>query len=326
MDVGKSRYPIRRARLTSGDHGNVYDAEKVDAFLKEVRVRRVRTKPPTYRCSQCMNEWQISESASGRPVGWWICPKGCNIAGRADAVKRNRRAKAGRPKGVGLVRPKGGGRGSKAWKKTEKQKKQKLITGHQARRALYLDFEGRTDEDPVLMGVLFDDDPGGDGSWVVIQAVFDEACSRADTESDTWCETVPLEAALAWLVAFSDAEERRIVSWSRHDHDVIKRVTGGSAFRYRNAIPTSKRWRHRSRKVGKIADDGTANNTLEHYEKLIAYERPPERFGVGESIQYIRDRQSVTPGVRERWNTILSHNLHDLLAMREVVFTSLRLE
>jgi hypothetical protein len=43
------------------------------------------------------------------------------------------------------------------------------------------------------------------------------------------------------------------------------------------------------------------------------------------SIRYIREVKSVSSVAIKRWETILLHNEHDLLAMRDVVFTVLGL-
>lgn len=208
---------------------------------------------------------------------------------------------------------------------SKKRKKQKRIKPKQARRALYFDFEGRKEEDPVLLGVLFDEDPDGTSSWVLKQFVVDEACLRVDQAIGGRCDAVSMGEALEWLIDFSDAEGRPMISWSIHDRLVGKRLTANRAFQYRNTIPTAKRWRRDQREAGSIIDDGTAKNSLSHYESLIGYERPPEPFSVGTSIGYIRTVKSVTPGAIKRWETILTHNEHDLLAMREVMFTVLGL-
>jgi hypothetical protein len=200
---------------------------------------------------------------------------------------------------------------------------QKRITDKQARRALYFDFEGRKDEDPVLLGVLFDEDPDGSGSWVLRQFVVDDACIRVNESVGSRCEAVSMDSALEWLIGFSDAEERHLISWSIHDKNVAKRLTRNRSFRHRNTIPTVKRWRRKQREAGTIDDDGTAKNKLRLYESFIEYDRPPEPYDVGDSIAYIRGLKSVSPGAIARWETILTHNEHDLLAMREVVFTVL---
>ncbi|MCL1599272.1 MAG: hypothetical protein M3094_08820 [Actinomycetia bacterium] len=203
--------------------------------------------------------------------------------------------------------------------------RQRRIKPDQARRALYFDFEGRKAGDPVLLGVLFDANLDGPDSWVLKQFVFDEACSRVDEAVGSGCDAATMEEALDWLLTLSDTERRHLVSWSLYDQGVAKRLSRNRSFRYRNALATVRGWRYRERIAGRIDDDGTADNSLRHYESLIGYDRPPELHDVGDSIGYIHDRESVTAGAMERWKTILTHNEHDLLAMRDVMFTVLDL-
>jgi hypothetical protein len=133
-----------------------------------------------------------------------------------------------------------------------------------------------------------------------------------------------ISAALDEVLNRSDDERRHIVSWSVHDRDLIKELSAQRSFRYRNAIPIAKRWRRRLLQAGVIADDGGPNE-LRWYERLIGYKRPEERFEVGASIAYIRTRTGASPGAVERWMTVVEHNRHDLLAMREVAFRALGL-
>jgi hypothetical protein len=86
-----------------------------------------------------------------------------------------------------------------------------------------------------------------------------------------------MDTALEWLIDFSDAEERHLISWSTHNLIEAKRLTRKRSFRYRNTIPTVKRWRRKQREAGTIDDDGTARFKLRLYESFIGYDRPPEQ-------------------------------------------------
>ena len=101
--------------------------------------------------------------------------------------------------------------------------RQKLIKPDQARRAVYFDFEGRKEEDPVLLGVLFDEDPDGASSWVTKQFVTDEACLRVNQAVGGWYDTVSMREGLKWLREFSDTEKRHLISWSIYDREIAKR-------------------------------------------------------------------------------------------------------
>jgi hypothetical protein len=203
----------------------------------------------------------------------------------------------------------------------------KLIKRRQARRALYVDFEG-TDTPgslPVLLGVLFD--VGADDSeprWQVRRFVFDARCAAADAAAAGGCEVADYATALGWLLDLSDAEKRHVVTWSRHDRDVIDSITDGRDFRWRNAIPTAKRWRKQQRAQGVIRDDGGPND-LRRYERWVEYHRPLELLPVGTAIRRLQQVQRVTPGTIRNWRGVLDHNEHDLQAMRRVVWMAVNL-
>ena len=198
--------------------------------------------------------------------------------------------------------------------------KQKKLRKSQAARAIFIDFEGRgiEGEPPVLLGVLTEEG--------IRQYVFDADCAEVNESVADHCEALPIREALNDLIDLSNAERRHLVSWSTHDCNVLKELTGQRAFRWRNAIPVARRWRERQEAAGLIAPEPDSDNSLRRYESLIEYERPDERYTVGRSIKYIRQRNGVTDGVVNRWETILEHNRHDLLAMRAVVRQALGIE
>lgn len=155
----------------------------------------------------------------------------------------------------------------------------RLVSHNEARRGIYLDFEGRIDAAP------------GDR------------------------RRRPLVEAVNAVLSLSDDERRPIITWSEHDLRILKTVSGDRPFRHRNAIRTAKRWR----KAQRASEDRAAPNSLAHFEALIGYERPVEQYGVGDSLAYIVERQSASDGAIARWQVILEHNRHDLLAMRDVM-------
>ena len=200
----------------------------------------------------------------------------------------------------------------------------------EAQAGIYVDFEGRTTGDPVLLGILFNENRDGTGPWVVEQFVMDPEMQGVDAEAGATCVALSIEEAVSSVIDWSDTEQRHLISWSQHDWEILRRISGERAFRYRNAIRTAKGWRYREETAGTITDsprnDEAKRNALCRYETFIGYERPNEPYDVGDSIRYIRELKSVTPGAIRRWETILTHNRHDLLAMRDVTFTVLGLD
>lgn len=200
----------------------------------------------------------------------------------------------------------------------------------EALAGIYVDFEGRKNGDPVLLGILWNAERNGTGPWSIEQVVMDPEMQEVDEATGATCTALSIEAAISSVLDRSDAERRHLISWSEHDRNILKRISGDRAFRYRNAIRTARGWRYREETAGTITDspqnDDAQRNALRRYETFIGYDRPAERYDVGDSIRYIRELKSVTPGAVDRWNTILIHNRHDLLAMRDITFTVLGLD
>ncbi len=204
------------------------------------------------------------------------------------------------------------------------------IRPSQAKAGIYVDFEGRKDGDPVLLGILFNASRDGTGPWVIEQFVMDPEMQEVDEVAGATCTALSIDSAISSVIDRSDAEQRHLISWSQHDWEIMRRISGERAFRYRNAIQTAKGWRRREETAGNITDspqsDDAHRNALRRYEAFIGYERPAEPYDVGDSIRYIREVKSITPGAVRRWEAILTHNRHDLLAMRDVTFTVLGLD
>ena len=198
--------------------------------------------------------------------------------------------------------------------------KQKRLRKSQAAKAIFIDFEGRgiEGEPPVLLGVLTEEG--------IRQYVFDADCAEVDAATVGDCEALPIREALDNLIDDSNGQGAHLVSWSTHDCSILKELTGDRGFRWRNAIPVAKRWRKKQEAAGLIVPEPDSDNSLSHYERLIGYQRPDEQYAVGRSIKYIRQRNGVTDGVVNRWQTLLEHNKHDLLAMRFVVHHALSMD
>ena len=119
---------------------------------------------------------------------------------------------------------------------TDQSKSFKQLSAAEALRALYIDFEGRKDEAPVLLGVH----RRGRGSRPYVQQ---------DVVDETFAGLVPrylpLRDCVENVVRRAEHGDRRIVSWSQHDLDVVRTLrrtrTRSSSFASRLAMPTHVR-------------------------------------------------------------------------------------
>jgi hypothetical protein len=194
----------------------------------------------------------------------------------------------------------------------------KRLSALEARRALYIDFEGEMDKPPVLLGVLRRPGRGAEPNvhQVVVDSVFGPAGPGARVLRD----------AVQVVVARAERGDRRIVSWSEHDLDVVRglrdddpEMVARFERRYVNALGVARRW-------AKVLhpDDKPADGKLTAYLALIDYKVPPGAGPgrVGKTIRALRPTlqggRSLTPRQRQRWAELLEHNRHDCAGMRAV--------
>lgn len=200
----------------------------------------------------------------------------------------------------------------------------KRLTEAEARRALYIDFEGEKDKPPVLLGVLR---RGGKGPEpFVLQIVLDPEFASAGPDAKTLREAVEV------VVQRAEHADRRIVSWSEHDLEVVRTLRDSAPYlvarferRYANALGVGKRWANKLH-----PEDKPAIGELGAYMALIDYKVPPGGGPghVGVTIRAIRPAlrsgRPLTPRQKMRWDRLLKHNRHDCAGMRKVCLRATR--
>jgi hypothetical protein len=197
------------------------------------------------------------------------------------------------------------------------------LTAAEALRALYIDFEGRKDDPPVLLGVH----RRGRGARPSVQQ---------DVVAEAFAGLVPrylpLRLAVENLVRRAEHGDRRIVSWSEHDlrvirtlRDEIPGIVARFEARYANARAFAEYWRNRL--YGGIKPE---EGTLANYLELIGYPVPDdaEPGHVGDTIKDLTARldkgQALTLGQRARWDRLIEHNRFDCAGMRAVCLRASR--
>ena len=200
----------------------------------------------------------------------------------------------------------------------------KLLSAVEARRALYIDFEGEKDKLPVLLGVLRR--PGRGAEPYVHQDVVDREFEPAGPDARE------LRDAVEVVVMRVERGDRRIVSWSEHDLEVVRRLRDEDPElvarferRYVNALALARRWAYKLH-----PEDKPADGKLSGYLALIDYEVPtggaPGRVGL--TIRALRPTlrggRPLTPRQRRRWAELLEHNRHDCAGMRAVCLRAAR--
>lgn len=204
-----------------------------------------------------------------------------------------------------------------------KASRKNRLTPQEARQALYIDFEGRKDAAPVLLGCAHR--PGkGVKPWVW-QAVTDplfEPLTRIDDD----IELLPLLGAVERILQRAEAKDRLIVAWSEHELDVVKEYCpqhlARFEARYVNARTFAVYWRNACHR-----GDKPTTRDLPTYLALIGYDLPvgagPGR--AGETIRRCDDALARGKGLAgltddqlHRWQQLRDHNLHDCHGMKKV--------
>jgi hypothetical protein len=182
-----------------------------------------------------------------------------------------------------------------------------------ARGALYIDFEGRKSEPPLLLGLLM---PTGDeGDTRFMQFVFDPMFRQAAEAKGASIATVEDTLALLTTIA---RRGQAVVAWSRHERDTIVKAGGEAAMsvqsRYRDARELARHWRREVRPdLQPETIPFSGRHRLAFYLDAIGYEVSTSHGpgNTGSRIQTVRAALESTGGQYDRltrvqkakWNT-----------------------
>ena len=196
------------------------------------------------------------------------------------------------------------------------------ITPDEARRALYIDFEGRKGEPPVLLGCTRRSRlRTSDTVWQAVTEPRLTPFAIADG-----IEALELHEAVERILVRAEKRDRLIVAWSEHELDVVREycpeLLERFEARFRNARDFAERWRNKCR-----AGVKPPTGALADYLWLTGYEVPdgagPGR--VGDTIRILLDAlgrgrrvSDITDKQLQRWDQLREHNRHDCAGMRSV--------
>ncbi len=218
-----------------------------------------------------------------------------------------------------------------------------ILTPAEAMRAIYIDFEGRKDEPPALLGSLyFEGRSTPDPDRLVfrhdiLDPVLHGLAGALDISGpyryESHARTLP--QAVHDLVRRVKNQKRPIVAWSHHEikkideADLSKYLDGVVDRWFRDGKATARRWRLTLHPEWQLErDDAGRADRLSRYLERIGYEVPTEFQGgrVGETIKQLRealrdsgDWDDLTTAKQRRWSELLLHNFYDCDGLREVV-------
>ncbi len=198
----------------------------------------------------------------------------------------------------------------------------KKLSPEDARRALYIDFEGNKDKPPALLGCTRRSSVQSKLS--VWQAITDPTFGSLATADEL--ELLTLADAVERILQRAERKHRRIVAWSTHEHDVIRKHCPEHLERFEllflNAKLLAERWRSKCH-----AGNRPSTNKLAAYFELIGYQ-VPERAGpgqVGDTLKSLsksfslgKTASDLTENQSRRWADLRDHNRHDCTGMRQI--------
>ena len=213
------------------------------------------------------------------------------------------------------------------------------VTLDQARRAIYIDFEGNADAPPTLLGVYVQDpEHGGSMRHLVHEPAFWPLGAAPQSPSVAADEVVvaSLPSALDAIKHRATTENRLVISWSRREALAI-RESGCSDDTLHffeehlvDAKVIAKNWKrkaHPDQRWERLPRVGI--HTLDRYMALVGYTVPTaHRPGkTGSRLRSIRARiesgKPLTRGLRAHWTKLLNHNFHDCVGLHAVTVTAL---
>ena len=204
-----------------------------------------------------------------------------------------------------------------------RRQKRTWPTPEQARSALYIDFEGRKGQPPVLLGRTRKSKVKHANS--VIQSITDESLRPLGEAEGLRIES--LSTAVESILMQAEKRDRLIVAWSNHELNVIERDCPEHLERFRsryvNARTLMVNWRN-SRHGGSKPD----SNTLPAWFAYLRYP-VPDVAGPGQAgatIKVLQDALAkpgrgvdrLTAKQRARWDALIAHNDHDCAGMRRI--------
>lgn len=188
------------------------------------------------------------------------------------------------------------------------------ISKEEARRGIYIDFEGFQDKSPTLIGILVD------GNFK--QVVFDEMLKPAADEKGL--TVIDANEYLPKLIQLAKNESRRIIAFSQYENNVFSHFFSLDL----NPYYCDVRFIAKRLKSKKYPSYPLKSRELKKYLEMIGFDRPPH-LGERKSTKRIRDvmngiekkvdYQKLKPVQKAKWTKLLDHNETDVKGIEAIV-------
>lgn len=190
---------------------------------------------------------------------------------------------------------------------------EKVILPAQAKRAIWIDFEGYVKEAPALIGVLID----GEFEQILLDDRFAGAASYGGAKP---MRVIPGTKMISDLLKRAISEDRKIVAFSSLEKEQCLRWYGTDISSvYVNAKSVAKRW-------AKTVRPGEKIRTLKDFEALAGFQRSKDtgfRRNTSCLNAALRDLRRYgelhNPSPKRHWTNLRKHNRQDVEAMQHIV-------
>jgi len=205
----------------------------------------------------------------------------------------------------------------------------------QAKRAVFIDFEGTRDDEPSLLGVYI---AGRDKFYQTVMepALYKTALYKSPKITWQVNAATPAEALDKLRRLIESRKRMRVFSWSKLEQRMINKLLKDSPElrefwkdRVEDAIPYAKAWKRLAHPDVKLSrKKGRGPNTLENFEKLIGFKRHTiHGWGLtGKRVRGVRaalakrgSMKKLTRTQKGYWTNLLIHNRDDCRGMTAVM-------
>jgi len=205
------------------------------------------------------------------------------------------------------------------------------LTIEQAKRGIYIDFEGfgRSVSDPLpnphLLGAWCNGNKNKNKLYLLRD--YFKPLGRPAVVSNLWASrpVMSINEAILELIEWSTRENRLLLYYSKHEKDAIKKhcskeVSNAFLERSRNAKLTINEW-HRKKRRG-----NPKSKSLKWYFSFIKYEnQTPADYKMTEALKKIEDAVQKTTRwkqldkkIQDMWAQLVMYNLHDCKGLNKL--------
>jgi hypothetical protein len=188
------------------------------------------------------------------------------------------------------------------------------ISFDEARRAIYIDFEGFEDTSPSLIGILVGDS--------LEQVVLDHRLENAAKAKGLPMER--LQECISRIQIRSSNESRLIIAYSQHEKNVILNYANVDLTGiYRDARKILKRWKNKYHRDLPIQGWGLKDFfTFVNYPRgaYLGERKTTSRLrAVADMLEKRGAYELLTPVVKSKWTKLLEYNRIDCKGMRDLI-------